>query len=68
MPWYFAAYDGQLTHAYGVRTGPRAFCFWHLDDGGISLFADVRSGGVGVRLGERILDVCDVLCRAGRSR
>jgi alpha-galactosidase len=66
MPWYFAAYDGRLTHAYGVRTRPSAFCFWHLDDEGISLFADVRSGGVSVQLGERVLDVCDVVCRHGR--
>jgi alpha-galactosidase len=26
----------------------------------------VRSGGVGVQLGERVLDVCDVVARAGR--
>src|SRR3954463_13670792 len=28
MPWYFAAFDGQQTHAFGVRTGPAAFCCW----------------------------------------
>jgi len=67
MPWYFAAYDGRLTHAYGVRTRPRAFCYWHIDPEGISLFADVRSGGAGVLLGARSLDVCDVVCRQGRS-
>ena len=26
MPWYAATTDGSLTHAYGVRTGARAFC------------------------------------------
>ncbi len=66
MPWYFAAYDGRITHAYGVRTRPKAFCYWHLDDAGISLFTDVRSGGTGVVLGERVLDVCDVVARRGR--
>lgn len=65
MPWYFAAFDGQRTHAYGVRTGAGAFCFWQADPHGISLRADVRSGGVGVQLGQRRLAVCDVLCRAG---
>ncbi|HYT77320.1 MAG TPA: hypothetical protein VEL79_21370 [Vicinamibacterales bacterium] len=65
MPWYFAAHDGQVTHAYGVRTSPKAFCFWQVDPAGISLFADVRSGGVGVQLGERVLEVCEVLCRPG---
>jgi alpha-galactosidase len=67
MPWYFATYDGALTHTYGVRTGARAFCFWQVDEHGISLWADVRSGSAGVQLGARTLDVCDVLCRAGRS-
>ncbi len=67
MPWYFAACDGQVTHGYGVRTRPNALCFWRLDDDGISLFADVRSGGAGVLLGARVLDVCEIVCRQGRS-
>src|SRR5256714_10066726 len=67
MPWYFVTHDGTLTHAYGVRTGGRAFCFWQADPLGISLWADVRSGSSGVQLGERALDVCDVLCRAGQA-
>jgi len=45
----------------------RAFCFWQIAPQGISLWADVRSGGVGVQLEERTLDVCDVVCRAGTS-
>lgn len=67
MPWYFAAYDGRSTHAYGVRTSPGALCFWQIDDEGISLVADVRSGGSALTLGPRVLDVCDVVCRAGRE-
>jgi alpha-galactosidase len=67
MPWYFATYDGSLTHAYGVRTGARALCFWQVDAEGVSLWADVRSGGAGVQLGPRVLDVCDVVCRAGHD-
>lgn len=67
MPWYFATRDGALTHAYGVRTNPGSFCFWQIDEHGISLCADVRSGGVAVQLGERTLDVCDVVCRAGHE-
>jgi alpha-galactosidase len=65
MPWYFASHDGAVTHSYGVRTGARAFCFWNADSRGISLWADVRSGGTGVQLGERVLDVCDVVSREG---
>jgi alpha-galactosidase len=67
MPWYVLAWDGERTHAYGVATGAAAFCGWQADEGGLSLWADVRSGGVGVQLGERTLDVCDVICRAGSS-
>jgi alpha-galactosidase len=66
MPWYVATYDGSLTHGYGVRTGAAAFCFWQVDAEGISLWADVRSGGTPVQLGPRTLDVCDVVCRAGK--
>jgi alpha-galactosidase len=66
MPWYAAVTSGATTHAYGVRTGPRAFCYWLIDAHGITLIADVRSGGVGVDLGDRALDVCDVVARAGK--
>jgi alpha-galactosidase len=65
MPWYFLAHGAGGTHGYGVRVGPRALCFWTADRAGISLWADVRSGGVPVQLGERVLDVCDVVCRRG---
>jgi alpha-galactosidase len=67
MPWYCAAWDGQRTHAYGVRTGARAFCFWRTDPDGISLWADVRSGASPIMLGDRTLDVCDIISRAGRA-
>jgi alpha-galactosidase len=67
MPWYAATTDGSRTHAYGVRTGARAFCFWQIDTQGVSLWADVRSGSAALRLGERVLDVCEVVCRPGRA-
>lgn len=66
MPWYFVAWDGRRTDGYGVRTRPNAFCFWQLDEDGVSLWADVRSGGTGLRLGDRVLDVCEVTYRRGR--
>ncbi|HKO14846.1 MAG TPA: hypothetical protein VJU87_01350 [Gemmatimonadaceae bacterium] len=67
LPWYVATYDGSLTHGYGVRTGARALCFWQVDQEGITLCADVRSGSAGVELGSRTLDVCDVICREGHA-
>jgi alpha-galactosidase len=65
MPWYVLAWDGQRTDGYGVRTGAAAMCFWQADRGGLSLWADLRSGGVPVQLGTRTLTVCDVVSRAG---
>ena len=67
MPWYFATWDGRMTHAYGVRTGAAALCFWQVDPQGVTLWADVRSGGVGVELGTRLLTVCDIVDRLGYS-
>ncbi|MEO7457947.1 MAG: alpha-galactosidase [Gemmatimonadaceae bacterium] len=67
MPWYAATYDGTRTHAYGVRTGAKAFCFWQVDPGGVTLWADVRSGSAGVKLGDREFDVCHVVSRVGRG-
>ncbi|RYG26775.1 hypothetical protein EON82_02000 [bacterium] len=67
MPWYFMAHDGKATHGYGVKTGAGALCFWTADSEGISLWADVRSGGVPVELGARTLNVADVICRQGKG-
>src|SRR5512140_1111382 len=67
MPWYFLANSGGRTDGYGVLTGARAFCFWTADRAGVSLWADVRSGGVGIQLGERVLPVCEVAFRQGAS-
>ena len=42
-------------------------CSWNVDAAGISLWADVRSGGTSLQLGPRSLTVCDIMCRAGRE-
>lgn len=65
LPWYFAAHSGGVTYCGGVRVNPASFCYWQIDAAGISLWADVRSGGVGVELGERRLDVCTIVSRRG---
>lgn len=67
MPWYVAMFDGTRTHAYGVRTGASALCFWYADPEGLSLWADVRSGAAPLELGPRVLHVCDVVSRAGHD-
>ena len=65
MPWYFLATDGKTTHGYGVKTGPGALCHWTAEATGVTLDADVRCGGTGVRLGCRKLDVMTVVARRG---
>ena len=66
MPWYFLASDGRTTHGYGVMTQPAAMCAWKAGAQDMTLTADVRCGGAGVRLGGRRLVVCDVTSRRGR--
>lgn len=65
LPWYFATYDGSVLHAYGVKTGAGALCFWQIDPEGVSLWLDVRNGGEGVRLNARELAAATVLTRPG---
>lgn len=65
MPWYFLTHDGRHTHGYGVRTGAAAMCYWKADESGISLVLDVRSGGVGVMLGDRVLEAATIVTREG---
>jgi alpha-galactosidase len=61
MPWYVVAVHGDRVQGVGVATGAGAFCGWTADGAGLSLWADVRAAGEPVRLGDRILEVCDVL-------
>ncbi|BBH24190.1 hypothetical protein Back11_55350 [Paenibacillus baekrokdamisoli] len=61
MPWYFLTNDGTVTNGYGVKTGARSFCYWHLDRDGITFTADVRNGSEGVRLGQRKLTVAEIV-------
>src|ERR1700744_2752661 len=63
MTWYFFVYDGKQMYSAGVKTGAGAFCSWHVDPFGISLWMDVRSGGLGVKLGERTLSLATIVER-----
>jgi alpha-galactosidase len=66
MPWYFLAFDGNVTHGYGVKTGAAAFAFWQCDREGVSLWLDARNGGRGVLLGQRSLELATMLTRSGQ--
>jgi alpha-galactosidase len=67
MPWYFATFDNSACHAYGVKTGAGALCFWQLDPEGVSLWLNLCNGGDGVRLGNRELPAAIVVSRRGSS-
>jgi len=66
MPWYCLTFDGRVLRGYGVKTQPAAFCFWQLDREGISLWADIRNGGLPLRLGQRQLEVATIVSRTGK--
>jgi alpha-galactosidase len=65
MPWYFATYDGRACHAYGVKTGAGALCFWQIDPEGVSLWLNLSNGGSGVQLGQRTLAAAVIVTRQG---
>jgi len=61
LPWYALVTDGGATAGYGVKVRPGAICSWQIDPEGITLWLDVRSGGVGVRLDGRTLAAAEVV-------
>jgi alpha-galactosidase len=60
-PWYMLVNDGRQTHAFGVKTGARCFCYWQAAPGELSLVMDLHSGGAGVELGDRVLDAAQLV-------
>ena len=67
MPWYFMLFDGQATNGFGVKTACRSMCYWMADSSSIKLVLDVRSGGNGVLLGNRILRAAEIVVRQGKE-
>lgn len=70
MPWVCAVSNGsdqepdtsgRFTECFGVKTQPRAMCFWQYDTHGVTLWLDVRCGGSGVILHGRKLKVCEIV-------
>lgn len=61
MPWYFLADAGEKIEGYGVMVRPSAMCFWQADNEGITLYLDMRCGGDGVELGERIIKAASIV-------
>jgi alpha-galactosidase len=67
MPWYFVTWDGVACHGCGVKTGAGSFCFWQVDQEGVSLWLNLSNGGNGVELGNRRLQAATIVTRAGEA-
>jgi len=60
-PWYVLIHDDEQTACFGVRTGCNTICSWTLLADGIALLLDTYSGGVGVKIGNRVLNAADIV-------
>jgi alpha-galactosidase len=65
LPWYCAVHRNGTTHCYGVETGAASLAMWQVDAAGITLWLDVRNGGDGVQLGQRVLKAATLVTRRG---
>ena len=66
-PWYLLVNDGDQTHAFGVKTGAKCFCYWQTGSGQLDLVLDTYSGGVGVELGDRVLHAAEIVTTQSRA-
>lgn len=67
MPWYFITTKNSTTCCYGVKTAPKAICFWQIDGNYITLCMDVRCGGYGVNLNGRRLNAATIISYKGKE-
>jgi alpha-galactosidase len=67
LPWYLISKTAGNYTGFGVKTGASAFVFWQADAEGVSLWLDVRNGGDGVLLGDRVLELATLVTSFGRD-
>lgn len=61
MCWYCVATTPLSHTGYGVKTRPNCFCYWTADDGGITLWLDVRCGALGYCTGGEYLPLAELV-------
>ncbi len=61
LPWYFLEQNGNNCNGFGVKTGTASFCSWQISNEKLSLQMDTRSGGNGVKLGDRKLQAAEIV-------
>jgi len=65
LPWYFIAESNAGLYAAGVKTGCNAFCHFKLTRDRLVLCLDVRNGGMGVLLNNRVLEAATLVHMPG---
>ena len=63
LPWYALVHADNVTAGWGVKVRPSAICSWQIDPEGVTLWLDVRCGGVGVELEGRRLIAAEIVSR-----
>ena len=63
-PWYFILKHRGGTDCVGVAVRPAALISWVVDYEGVTAFCDVRSGSIGVELGDRELLIGSFMCES----
>ena len=63
LPWYALVHEPKTntSQGFGVQTGAASFASWRVDASGITLVLDIRNGGAGVRLSDRVLDAAKII-------
>jgi alpha-galactosidase len=67
LPWYFLEERNRSWAAFGVKTGASAFAHWRYTEGARHLTFDTRTGGIGVELGARELQLADIVVLAAKQ-
>jgi len=67
LPWYFMEHNANNTNGFGVKTGASSFCFWQVNNHGLSLTLDMHNGGNGVQLGGRKLQAAEIVTIKSQS-
>jgi len=61
LPWYCVEHNNDSTVCFGVKTGCAAICYWRVADDSLQLNLDIRNGGNGVQLGDRMLNAAEIV-------
>jgi hypothetical protein len=67
MPWYVIQHEKDSTNCFGVKTACNTICYWQANTDELSLSLDTKTGGDGVRLGNRTLHAADIITTKNES-